>query len=72
MGVGSFLIVLFAVLTYQLADRDNRKAWLWTGGYVAAVVLLARVPWLGALSVYVAFIGVFIALIATNPIQRKW
>ena len=68
--MGGLILVLAAILIFQLADRDNRNPWLWAAGFVAATVALSQFSWLGGLGLYLAFVGTFIALIITKPIGR--
>jgi hypothetical protein len=72
MGVSGMLLILFAVLVFQLADRDNRNGWIWAGSLVAAAMLMSQVSWLGGFGTYLAFVGTLIALVWTKPLKRKW
>ena len=71
MGVGGFFMVFAAIVIFQLADRDNRRGWLWAGINVVAAMILTQLGRLGGLGVYLAFVGTLAALIYTTPIRRN-
>ena len=71
MGLGGLFLVFATIVIYQLADRDNRRGWLWAGINAVAAMFLAQLGRLGGLGVYLAFVGTIAALIYTKPIRRN-
>jgi hypothetical protein len=64
------VILFFAIVIYQLADRDNRNGLIWGGGNLAASMMSVNVFGLGGIGVWLAFVVSLIALIYTKPIDR--
>jgi hypothetical protein len=71
MGTGGLFVIFFAIVIYQLADKDNRRGWLWGGTNIAGAMLLSKLTGLGGFAVYLAFIISLIMLFWTNPLKRK-
>ena len=72
MGTGGLFLFLFAMVIYQLADKDTRNGWLWGGGNFAASMIATNVIGLGGISVWFVFLATLSALIYTKPIKPKW
>lgn len=66
------LMVFFAICLYQLADRDDRQAWIWALGYIASSLLLGRILAIGGLADLATFIVALVLMIWTKPIKRDW
>ncbi len=64
------IILFFAIVIYQLADKDNRNGLIWGGGNLAASMMSVNVFGLGGIGVWLAFVVSLIALIYTKPIKR--
>lgn len=72
MGTGGLVIFFFAIVIYQLADRDNRNGLIWGGGNLTASIVSVNVFGLGGIAIWFVFVGTLIALIYTKPIKRNW
>lgn len=72
LGTGGLIIFLFAIIIFQLADRDNRNGWVWGGANLAGSMLSTTVTGLGGIGVYIVFIATLAVMIYLKPIKRKW
>ena len=72
LGTGALIIFLFAIIIFQLADRDNRNGWAWGGANLAGSMLSTTVTGLGGIGVYIVFIATLAVMIYLKPIKRKW
>mgnify|MGYP001823830960 CR=1 FL=1 len=65
------IIGLFAVILFQLADRDGKNGWLWSGGYVIVSILFSKLTGDSFIAIYVTFVAAIVFMIWSNPIGRK-
>jgi hypothetical protein len=70
LGFGGLFTFFFALIIFQLADKDNRNGWLWGGSNLTASIALSNISGLGGIAVYLVFLATIIALIYTKPIKR--
>ena len=71
LGTGGLIIFFFAIVIFQLADRDNRNGWIWGGANLVGSMLSANVSSLGGVGVYLVFLVSIAALIYSKPIKRN-
>ena len=71
MGTGGLIIFLFAIIIFQLADRDDRNGWIWGAANLAGSMLSTTVTGLGGIGIYIVFIVTLAVMIYVKPIKRN-